>query len=149
MFGVINLEFAVCSFSCVPFVLNSHCSHTPCFPCVAAFMKAICREHWEQPCHLSSSTFVLVPIMRGGSFLHKLPLFSHLPSNCWIDQEVAELTWAKLTTKMGQIDQKVGQIDLGRIDQKVGQIDQGWIDLVGRIDLGQIGTGQNWLEAVQ
>ena len=52
---------------------------------------------------------------------------------------------------VGRIDQKVGWINLGRIDQnwqKVGRIDQGRIDLVGRTDLGQIGTGPNWLEAV-
>ena len=106
MFGVINLEFAVCSFSCVPFILNSHCSHTPCFPCVAAFMKAICREHWEQMCHFSSvaisSTFVLVvvPIMGGGRFFTQaFPIFSLAFQLAELTKKWAELTWAELTKK--------------------------------------------------
>ena len=114
MFGAINLEFAVCSFLCVPFILNSCRSHTPWFPCVAAFMKAICREHWEQTCHFSNSTFVLVPIRGGQCFAQASPIFSlNCLPNCRTDQEVGQtdLGWTAWPNKMGQIDQKVGWID--------------------------------------
>ena len=86
----------MCSFLCVPFVLTSHCSHTPCFPCVAAFMKAIRREHWEQTCCFSSvavsSTFALVPIMGGGAVAFQI---------AELTKKWAELTCAELIKKHG------------------------------------------------
>ena len=124
MFGAINLEFTVCSFSCVRFVLNSHCSHTPCFPCVAAFMKAICREHWEQTCHFSSvavtSPFVLVPITGGGAvFGTTFVYFLICLPNCQMDQEVDQTDlgwtdkkkkWAKLTKKWTEFTRKLAEL---------------------------------------
>ena len=111
MFGAINLEFAVCSLLCVPFVLNSRCSHAPWFPCVATFMKAICREHWEQTYHFSSSTVVLVPITGRGSVSHNwaLPIFSLAFQIAKLTKKWAELTWAELTREEAELTQ--GWID--------------------------------------
>ena len=151
----------MCPFSCVPFVLNSHCSHTPCFPCVATFMKAICREHWKQTCHFSSvavsSTFVLVPIMGEGSFSHKLPLFSHLPSKWpnwprsgpnWPGLKWPK-KWAKLTKKWMELTKKWAELTWAELTRKLAKLTRAELRyLVGWIDLGWIGTGPNWLEAL-